>query len=1016
VLGKRAAAAIFRSALEKGGGANHPRVIAYLRRRGIMIEDLPAGRAPDSLLFSPRCRDWSAELNAEGYWPAMIGRAVSPFDQPHEVTHVHRTFLDPEHPIKRPVTKEWGEARKHRGPKNGHAIRLYPETCPVLEDGTPWPHWKTFGPFPLGILALGEGIETMASVMAATMWAAWACEDTQGLASVIIPEDLFNPFDKDGFLKQEGWWIHTLVIAEDLDGGRAGQKAALDAYERLGELHRRATVRICSLAPELPGGLVEVAGAGELRECRHCKGSGKGAQNRPCYSCGGRGELGFRKGEHRPRLDENGDPMKGVDWNDIILHEGGKAAIVAAFERAVQGPETDLKAARDRSLTWKPATIVTPSGAVIPAAVEGGEGERHASSDPGTPRSAPAIEGGGGGEPVQSGGGWGPPTYGGLVSFYDGFPDPVISPGPLDRARVFLLTECSPPPGSRRFRLLYWGGGWWWYDDVAWRSITEQQLFGMVQHWLAGYHHVKKWKTEKLPEIVKLHPVKRMVMDVIASLASETFASIDEMPAWLPPSLDEDGTPFWGRSVKTWSWSRGRAKYRPGGTSGGLGDPQDYIVFSNGMLDRQALIKQRKVRLLPLTADLFTQAARPYALRAHELQQALDGGPGGAGLTPGLMYGLCPAWWSGLQDAVGDSEPEEKNRRLATLGKMFGDTMGSDRRIEKIFLMLGPQRSYKGCAEEAIKAMSGDDTVAMTSFFDLGGDRFGLAPLVGRNVGIMSDAHVGQMMDATLAVERLKTIRGNGSVSVRDLYQAAKPNVRINIRFWIFANDEPDKLQDNSGALAGSFVIWPTTVSFFGREDPTIKQKIRGEGDGIAVWALYWHAELFAAERPSIEMNDLGKAIAEELADSGSNARLFLKECCICSPERDLPVYDKAAEVDFGAFYEIYVAWCERAGKKPVANNRLLGKLRPLVPGITKLEQRRDADESVDQRKRVLRGLKIVPGIAATLKAEAGSSVPKSGVPTSGGASHYAKPVQDRRQGGDGQRYLRPDEESQLPS
>lgn len=1002
----RAAAQTFRKAMETGG-REHPRVRAWLEARGIQVDRLIGGRVPYNLLYSPACQDYSFELKQKGLFPAMVARCETPLDQPHEVTLVHRTFFDGERAAKRQESSEWGMARKYSGDPAGHVIWLSPRKADEYGDGTVIKSVEDLGPYPGGVLVLGEGIETTLAVMAgAGNLAGVSCMDVGGLRAALFDESLFEPFTPDGHLKPTGHWIHTLVLAGDLDASGAGQAGVLDAYERYAMLYPRLTIRSFLPRAEIPGGLVEVAGSGEISECKTCKGSGTidmGRTKRPCSVCGGRGDVGFRRGQHRPRLGADGFPRKSVDWNDVLLLTpeltglpgvDGATLINIEFGKCVTAGEPSfveaIQSAARRSMAWQRGTagVMRPSGVRTAEPVaEAAKGDGAARvGQVGTPRGVPALEKEGGGAAGngasggaaggKGGGNWWDGSCGGIVRWYEGFPDPVISPRPSDRAKAFLVDQCKPGKGMRRFRLLYWGSVFWWFNDVFWVKLDAEhmQIRQMLREWLERFKHVKRFK-KGLPEIVPITARKKDLQEIIDCLAAEVFASSDSMPVFLPPSLDENGDPPFGEAIKTWERPHGGVRHHSL-----EGDANGYIVFRNGLLDRQSLIRDRRVRLIPPTSDLFTQAFHDYELPVLDLQEMLDGGVAGEGLRPAILNRLCPHWWNMLHDMTADDKGNpEVNRaaRMRQLGMMFGDTIGADRRIEKIHLVPGAQRSGKGCIEEAVKAMMGERNIAMTTMFDLGGDRFALAPLVGCNVAMMSDAHIGKMMDGSLAAQTLKTIRGNGSVSVRDLYQSARPNVKISARFWIMTNEEM-AIQDNSGALAGSFVVWPTTRSFFGREDPGVKEGITREGPGIAAWALYWHAELFAMPRPKIEMDELGRAIAEELAESGSNMRQFLKTCLVCDEALGIPRFDPDEKVFVWyrdcngqpGLYDVYTRWCERQKKHPLADNRLVSRVRAIVAGVGELKQKRlhtDKGDESQQRPRVLYGVRLRDDLDAWL-------------------------------------------------
>lgn len=589
-----------------------------------------------------------------------------------------------------------------------------------------------------------------------------------------------------------------------------------------------------------------------------------------------------------------------VDWLDVHVAAGAQAV----REGVVGG--IDLEASARAAQAHAMAPVRTPDPA---------------------PSSEPEGNGGQG-----DGGAPGDPTDG-LMWYEDGEDRPCISRGALDRARLFLLQECVLP-GAQRFRLVRWAGKFFWYEDGRWAELDEKvQLYGRIKPWLAQFNTVAYKKSG--PDVQRLHPTARMVEEMIRDLAAEAFITVTSMPAWVPPSFDAEGRPQWGSAVRRFSAYRGPQDR----------DPGDWIVYRNGRLDARTLVTQRRVVLAPATPDLLTFAARPYPLDVELLERVLK-----EGFTEAIARKACPAFWRWLQDATADSAPEERDARIRCLQRMFGDSASGWRTIEKIFLVCGPKRAGKDLIQEALAASHGEETIGTTSFLELS-DRFGLAPLVGKSLILMPDAHTAEFREGVAAVERLKTMSGNGRIAVRDLYTKAEPNVKIRGRFWIFVNDEPDKLPDNSGAFAGRLVVYPLTRSFYGREDLSLKPSVAGEGPGINLWALAGLVDLWSQGRQTIEAPPRGRQIQHEIERNSSPMSGFLEDCCVIGPD---------AECRFGEIYKTYETWCQRNDRRPVGRNKFIARLRPLIPQVD-VVQPVEHTPTGDRRPRQVVGLTLLP-------------------------------------------------------
>lgn len=98
------------------------RVASYLASRGLDVAKLPGGVLPRALRYHPTCFERfekRGEKWARVAGPAMVAAVV---DAAGKVTGVHRTFLDPHGPGKRP--EELGAAKQMLGACKGRAVRL----------------------------------------------------------------------------------------------------------------------------------------------------------------------------------------------------------------------------------------------------------------------------------------------------------------------------------------------------------------------------------------------------------------------------------------------------------------------------------------------------------------------------------------------------------------------------------------------------------------------------------------------------------------------------------------------------------------------------------------------------------------------------------------------------------------------------------------------------------------------------------------------------------------------------
>src|SRR5206468_776830 len=113
---------------------------------------------------------------------------------------------------------------------------------------------------------------------------------------------------------------------------------------------------------------------------------------------------------------------------------------------------------------------------------------------------------------------------------------------------------------------------------------------------------------------------------------------------------------------------------------------------------------------------------------------------------------------------------------------------------------------------------------------------FGLQPLIGKPLAVVSDARLAARSDNMIAVERLLSISGEDTLTIDRKYRDPWTG-RLPTRFMILTNELP-RFSDSSGALASRFVMSILTKSFYGRENPRLTVELLEESAGIFNWAI----------------------------------------------------------------------------------------------------------------------------------------------------------------------------------
>jgi putative DNA primase/helicase len=109
-----------------------------------------------------------------------------------------------------------------------------------------------------------------------------------------------------------------------------------------------------------------------------------------------------------------------------------------------------------------------------------------------------------------------------------------------------------------------------------------------------------------------------------------------------------------------------------------------------------------------------------------------------------------PTNWLGFLDTLWRDDLET----IDCLQEIFGYLLTANARHQKMFLIVGPKRSGKGTIARVLKALLGTANVTGPTLSHLG-TNFGLAPLIGKPLAIISDARLSSRADQHVIAERL---------------------------------------------------------------------------------------------------------------------------------------------------------------------------------------------------------------------------------------------------------------------
>jgi len=271
----------------------------------------------------------------------------------------------------------------------------------------------------------------------------------------------------------------------------------------------------------------------------------------------------------------------------------------------------------------------------------------------------------------------------------------------------------------------------------------------------------------------------------------------------------------------------------------------------------------------------------------------------------------------------------------------MGYLLTPDTRQQKILMLVGPKRSGKGTIARVLQRLLGPENVVAPTLASLA-TNFGLAPLIGKTLAIVSDARLSARADQAAIAERLLSISGEDTHTVDRKHQASWTGP-LAVRFLILSNELP-RIADTSGALASRYVVLTLRESFYGREDPDLTEKLLPDLPGILNWAITGWRRL--TERGRFVQPASSAEAIRELEDLGSPLAAFIRDRCLVGT---------AHEVVVAHLFNAWADWCKEQGRDHPGTAQTFGRdLRAAVPSVGS-RQPRDAGD----RLRVYTGVRL---------------------------------------------------------
>jgi putative DNA primase/helicase len=403
-----------------------------------------------------------------------------------------------------------------------------------------------------------------------------------------------------------------------------------------------------------------------------------------------------------------------------------------------------------------------------------------------------------------------------------------------------------------------WRGGWMRWESSHWGDIEERELRAYIYRKL----ELAQYDTDAGPKAWK--PNRHKVADVLAA-----FAAV----AHLPESVD---SPSW------------LVRSGPHGPQTGTYPAWEIVACANGLLH----VGTRE--LLDPTPHYFNRVAVPF-----------DYDPDAP--EPGLWFRFLKELWADDPDSI------------AALQEFFGYVLSGRTDLHKILLMVGPTRSGKGTIARVLTALIGKGNAAGPTLASLGSN-FGLSPLLGKPLAVVSDARLGGA-NVHQVVERLLSVSGEDMLTVDRKYRDPWTG-KLQTRFVVLSNELP-RFGDASGAIARRFVVTTMHKSFLGHENTRLTAELLTELPGILAWALDGLDRLATSSAFTEPASSVDAITA--LQDLVSPTAAFVRDSCTTGAGIEISVAD---------LYTSWKAWCEDNGHKASSVQTFGRDLRAVVPQL----------------------------------------------------------------------------------
>jgi putative DNA primase/helicase len=291
----------------------------------------------------------------------------------------------------------------------------------------------------------------------------------------------------------------------------------------------------------------------------------------------------------------------------------------------------------------------------------------------------------------------------------------------------------------------------------------------------------------------------------------------------------------------------------------------------------------------------------------------------------------CPRWEQFLEEVFPDDRESQE-----CIEEQLGYGMTAETKFEKGALWIGKRRSGKSTIAFVLKNLVGERSHIGLSFHTwLKNENSGSA-MIGKKAGVFADVRLKPSVQYGrtgfdpggidhVSAEQLLKIIGRDALSLGEKYERKPWEGELWIKIYILSNEVPN-LQDAGGVLASRFIKLEFKETFWGREDPNLRAKLRAELPGIANRCLAAYRRLCA--RGGFIQPKAGLELERKIEARVNPITAFMQDCWVKDGQAEGPTV--------GEFYTAFATWCMMTDRE-----YLLGKTprQLLIQRINELDE-----------------------------------------------------------------------------